>query len=108
MKTKNNPQVVKHTPGPWSLLHRENGPTPFGISGPSDIIPGGFKELGVVYGGLRADEYGANARLIAAAPDLLDATRLALDTIEYLEQDRDTIQAIQVLRAAIAKAEGGN
>lgn len=51
----------------------------------------------------------ANARLLAAAPDLLEALRLALATIERLKppQAFDSTQGTRdVIRAAIAKATG--
>lgn len=47
----------------------------------------------------QADEAIANARLIAAAPDLLDACRKALYALKGREHD-------QFLRDAIAKATG--
>lgn len=49
-------------------------------------------------------EQWANARLIAAAPDLYDALRLVLDTYGY---DSSTDSSIwQTVTSAIAKAEG--
>jgi hypothetical protein len=48
-----------------------------------------------------------NARLIAAAPDLLAAAKKALNFIENTENEFGaTLQSGNVLRAAIAKAEG--
>jgi len=54
----------------------------------------------------------ANARLIAAAPDLLEAVRMVLDAATedgHELSDSEICHAIdwQQLRAAIAKAEGG-
>lgn len=54
-------------------------------------------------------EVEANARLIAAAPELLDALHSAKGTIEYLLANADNGPAyncIEVIAAAIAKAEG--
>jgi hypothetical protein len=52
----------------------------------------------------------ADARLIAATPDLLDAARMALVALEDEEKCEGLmesgIQALDSLRAAIAKAEG--
>ena len=55
------------------------------------------------------DEVADNARLIAAAPELLEAARQALSDLEWIEKQKagTNMQAsILILRAAIAKAEG--
>lgn len=51
-----------------------------------------------------SDEMDANARLIVAAPDMLAALRLALESLDAIPvpQEWDTRS---VIRAAIAKAE---
>lgn len=50
----------------------------------------------------------ANARLIAAAPDLLEAANEMLSVCQLQGSDSmKTTLAMQKLRAAIAKAEGG-
>jgi len=59
------------------------------------------------------DVNGANARLIAAAPDLAEAVRelLATHPAAYREPrkiDNRTDNAIRIARAAIAKAEGAS
>lgn len=48
----------------------------------------------------------ANARLIAAAPELLEAANDYLEATRYLEEPYDS-EAAEILRAAIAKATGG-
>lgn len=48
----------------------------------------------------------ADARLIAAAPDLLEALNAMLDTCYDLERDDNVISAVAKARAAIAKAKG--
>jgi L-fucose mutarotase/ribose pyranase (RbsD/FucU family) len=50
------------------------------------------------------DEYKANARLIAAAPDLLEALKSMCEGFSALK-DSD-FPALAKARAAIAKAEG--
>ena len=49
-------------------------------------------------------ERNANARLIAAAPELLSALKEAL---VYVSSDSAAYPLIAKMRAAIAKAEGG-
>ena len=51
-------------------------------------------------------EQKANARLIAAAPELFDALKLMLAECFDEERDDATIHAVAQARAAIAKAEG--
>lgn len=88
---------AKHTPGPWEIER-----------GYSTII----KSIGPCV----ADEYAgsawlevseANARLIAAAPELLDALKELLDR-EWQDDEGDyTLEmARRKARAAIAKAIG--
>ena len=90
-------QKAAHTPAPWH-----------------------FKKLVMNYGGHvvmftsqngqrthRLDCAGefkeADARLIAAAPELLAACRL----VEQAQRDGDYMTAFRAVSAAIAKAEGG-
>ncbi len=78
--------MSSYTPGPWAW----NKPY---LEGEDTII-------------LRCSvlPHKADARLIAAAPDLLEAAKAALEFI-----DREFIEATvaEQLRAAIARAEGG-
>jgi len=89
--------VSGHTPGPWTLS--STYPLHVTAAGGEYIVsPGGIMPSGK-----------ANARLIAAAPDLLTAVLLAADYFERLPQFPDRgvdIKAVTLaLRAAIAKAE---
>lgn len=83
---------VKHTQGPWVVeTWRDVGnETVYGIVGAEKAGP---------------EEAQANARLIAAAPDLLEAAKEALAIFEFLPQTTNGPVANQ-LRAAITKAEG--
>jgi len=85
--------MSRHTPGPWASE--------------------GFEQVagnGVFYGGLIVGDNGEtvvaqcvmprNASVIAAAPELLEALKLALSIIGF-GKEHDAISA------AIAKAEGG-
>lgn len=103
-KRKNN-MKTQHTPAPWSVIKG---------SPQAGIITAPNRSLGIaeVFGGGETDI--ANARLIAAAPDLLAACRCALADMEgsYSREDWDDDEnpvalTIRELIAAIAKAGGG-
>lgn len=103
----------KHTPGPWEMIPREQairtgdayakdgwasyvvGFDVWAADGERPIVgPNGIPAL-------EADE--ANARLIAAAPDLLEALKVA-----QLWLDVDGRFDMQGINAAIAKAGGAS
>ena len=95
-----------HTPGPWFVNEDcVEGPGP---EGARDVT------VAVVYGD-NADR-AANARLIAAAPELLAALKMAKDELVDVyeeaypndESDNDVTEAIDKAIAAIAKAEGSD
>ena len=52
------------------------------------------------------EEAAANARLIAAAPELLEATKRMINWLEGVSDEIDIIDMALQARAAIAKAEG--
>lgn len=90
----------KHTPGPWA------------VNGWSVTI--GNWSISTAMPRATIEESDANARLIAAAPELLEALNWALKNLEEIalpefeKQGRVTSinNAIEKARAAIAKAEG--
>lgn len=110
--------TVKHTPGPWALAH------PYGevqegcegavicevdrLFGAPITVRGTKAEMKTVDG--HDWEATANARLIAAAPDLLEALKGQLSDIEDYQRvnnlggENNHWQVIA--RAAITKAEG--
>jgi hypothetical protein len=53
-----------------------------------------------------SDETEDNARLIAAAPELLEACKTALANMENLPWEHQSPSTMDLLHAAIAKAEG--
>lgn len=97
--------MSKHTPGPWGVWREQV------FAGPFKKIPGGIK-------GFRAqicemddldldeNEVKANARLIAAAPELLEALRRVLSSQTIKNPDPDSDPDVIFARAAIAKATG--
>jgi hypothetical protein len=99
----------KHTPGPWiavdMIIHQSDSE----------------KFLGAVtinhLGGPTRGEAEANAKLMAAAPDLLEAAKKALmfivngRALGYItipEPGDSALETPGIIRAAIAKAEGGD
>ena len=99
----------KHTPGPWKVVHEEerypgwNGPIPHSI-GTSD----GETIIARCPDGWGAED-NANARLIAAAPELLDAlSEIMSHRTPIPDEDSDYVPRLIIdqARAAIHKATG--
>lgn len=113
----------KHTPGPWSVF--DDDCEDYGDDGLARMIVSGEGDpnknedglsIAFVIGGMPRDMEDANARLLAAAPDLLEALR-PLAECEVIETDAGlldsdsaryfiTMGEIRAARAAIAKATG--
>jgi hypothetical protein len=86
--------MTQHTPGPW-FAHNiglgSNGEGPFTYPLGND-----------------PDKAAANARLIAAAPDMLAALQDIMAESSRDDDDHDVVATIQgICRAAIAKAKRG-
>lgn len=82
--------TTKYTPGPWHVTDAtwdDEGNVRYTLTG--------IKSAKI-----------ADARLIAAAPELLEALQAMLENCYDLEKDDDTISAVAEARAAIAKATG--
>lgn len=96
--------TLTHTPGPWKV----SGLDP-NVIGPVRIlvVPNAGADVpqqqAVARVTDRTGESAANARLIAAAPDLLEAARHAVMEWRLHGQLTDSCR---VLEAAIAKAQG--
>ncbi len=104
----------KHTPGPWTAYDA----AAYGTSIKHGSMTGQCIAAVHLYQGLSVETYAANVRLIAAAPELLEALehlaaiagtgllhRQSLDKqgmVELFEEAR------AAARAAIAKATGGD
>lgn len=87
---------MPHTPGPWSVFI-ENGVVEIQKRKRPVVHWSGFDSS------LFKKSSEANARLMAAAPDMLDALKLALLHISAIDNQR----VCDVIEAAIAKAENG-
>lgn len=79
--------MSKHTPGPWTLL---NSPDSL------FVYPEQY--------GSKPGEHAANMALIATAPELLGALKLAERILSSINDHKDFCVTI---KGAIAKAEGG-
>jgi hypothetical protein len=86
---------TKHTPGPWCLQR-----TPNDLDCSHDVAPVGGDSICSVYRGHEAD-----ARLIAAAPTLLEVLQ---DAGRALAADTSESSLAQRIRAAIALATGAH
>ena len=94
----------QHTPGPWKVYLADNGKIiGIGVDRPGDEDHGaGVTDPRFGLWG-DEDEKNANAHLIAAAPDLLDALE-NLTIAVAMGWDLDGV--LDVSRAAIARATG--
>lgn len=107
---------MKHTPGPWFACCVDEYPHyVFGeeadkticalcSNDPNDHDHEYERHEGVV----TLEERRANARLIAAAPELLEALKLCVERLKYYEEYEHGEAIIADAEAVIAKAEGTN
>lgn len=91
--------TTQHTPSPWSMGRAATDTAIY------DRLGGHIATLPAM---LPSDEILANARLIAAAPDLLAALEALLDNAleDCPNPTRHFIDAADAANAAIAKAKG--
>lgn len=94
---------VAHTPGPWEAIKVDDDLQQFGIVAAKQPMGARMNDICAVWlrGGKKKTE--ANARLIAAAPELLDALQAVVSDLELGAHPHLHIDQI---RAAIAKATG--
>ena len=90
---------MSHTPGPWAV---ESDGTTVSMGDQAVIVS-------PAPDGSSREVVKANARLIAAVPDLLEAARIGLTYIEATERSLPTLPNIvskdaNIVRDAIAKA----
>lgn len=94
-------EKTKHTPGPWTL-----GPCAGQVEGPKgELLAGGIDYR------IPDDVKLSNSRLIAAAPDLLEALNKVASCSRYPKNDTENpafaLDALRsIARDAIAKAGG--
>lgn len=101
---------TKHTPGPWSFYDDSND----GKTNRIEIVAIG-KTVARIYHSVPEEDL-PNARLIAAAPDLLAACQKFMDGISILNDGPDDsdvahahellVESFKLAHAAIGKATG--
>ena len=93
--------MAKHTPGPWQTVvegHRLSvWAEGYGFIHTHESPQVNVKALEI------AD---ANARLIAAAPELLEALKVIMTEFQFAERDEVTQKVYAQAELAVAKAEG--
>lgn len=97
----NVPPRTQHTAAPW-LITRVSG-NPSIIHFPPNKSP---VAIASVFERTQPEATDANARLIAAAPELLEACRVTLANLELIGTHPNTLP-MKALKSAIAKAEAG-
>jgi len=99
---------VKHTAGTWEFKRENDGLESFRVSGGGLILADVLFKRTYQHAP-QEDEARANANLISAAPDLLQACRSALKVVSEIADincENRAGWAHKALDAAIAKAEG--
>ena len=94
-----------HTQGPWKVTHPIQDADADRYIWTQTNPATGHRELIAIIPDAEGDHVSADARLISAAPELLDALRWALDQIDD-DLDLDHQAAMNAARAAIQKATG--
>lgn len=93
-----------HTPGPWSLEDRDDGASGYVLRG-ADVEFIEYIERSRWMNEIADPEQEANARLIAAAPELLDRLE---NLIIAIDMGWDLDGVIDAARAAVARAKGAD
>lgn len=98
-----------HTPGPWDAMSFH--PAGISIKAEGQVIARTFQRLSSSQSNVTVcvEESKANAKLIAAAPELLECCEQELMSYEQMNQERMfplDRQFMEKLRTAIAKAKG--
>ena len=101
---KTGPWPVAHSEGPWEFdgVDRNNRRIIYNAKRSTVAYAEDFNSYDL------DEEVDANARLIAAAPELLACCEDALGTLAgiYSDEDPAHVQMFDALRSAIAKAKG--
>ena len=104
----------KYTPGPWRISNGELEYGQFDILterggfpnvGIATVVDGRFSDVDRGSVALHRGECLANARLIAAAPELLEAVKAGVIMLRELNEGHAN-RTIETMNEIIAKAEG--
>lgn len=100
-----------HTPGPWAVGKPDGQSVEINTGTEPRLFYDSWKGMAIVHGCNDEPETGsdvmlANARLIAAAPDLLKALQELTDELIHHMVDSGGLVQVQNARAAIGKATG--
>ena len=103
--------MSKHTPGPWVFESRDgdhplNDQDGWGCDGLWAVDGGFILGAGPGWDSSYVAPDDADARLIAAAPELLEACKAMLACCYDLERNDETLAAVKTTMYAIAKATG--
>ena len=94
--------IVKHTPGPWFAVGYQ---VEIESDTVADICTTNANLFG--QGGLHDDARAmANARLIAAAPDMLEMLEVARDCLEVSNYEGEDDEVLAEIASVIARAKG--
>jgi hypothetical protein len=96
---------MKHSPAPWRFDHDTGGCRTIRCNRPEADRDSGDNEVCCTPGLADDDEDYANALVLSAAPDMLDALKASVHELEYLERQGLQVLALQRVKNAIAKAE---
>lgn len=95
--------MSKHTPGTWyavgAWVEMEDDNV-------ADICTCNPADIGQEHLGRSDEEIMANARLIAAAPDMLEALQELLGCFYHIEQNEKTLAAVKAAMRAVYIATG--
>ena len=102
--------MSKYTPGPWNFAHRRRYDgmydTEIFDSEGNTVATAAWYALPKTHEGMTSTNRMENARLIAAAPDLLEALKSFAGVENFAGWHPKYESAIEKARAAIAKATG--
>lgn len=93
---------MAHTPGPWTYFYKHKYDE-WHVSVP---ISGSSMRFGIFDDGIHSENPEADARLIAAAPEMLEALELVVGSLSFDREDDASKEVMRRVDAAISKAEG--